>query len=182
MFCSFCAAPTTVGLKFCNRCGNPLVNTNPLVEAPPQPPPTPVRLTGAAWAIALATTAITLGGLGIVFSHVTEIVTPQPWAPNLQRHASEFVPVAVPMIVFGTAAIFLIVFMLIRLFIRLLNLPPEPARTEKHKQQAVPQYRPSAVHVPPQQIQAPPISMPSVTEHTTRNFDPIPSMEQRARE
>jgi hypothetical protein len=182
MYCSYCGAAATYGLRYCKGCGESLISTNPLAEI--APPSAPARLTGAAWAIALATTAITLGGLGIVFSHVTDIVTPNsPWAANIPRHPGEFIPVAVPMIVFGTATVFLIVFMLIRLFIRLMNLPPEPSRSEKRKQQVVPQYRPSAVNAAPQpQIQAPPISMPSVTEHTTRNFDPIPSVEQRARE
>jgi hypothetical protein len=180
MYCSYCGAAATYGLRYCKGCGESLINTNPLAEVAP-PPAAPARLTGAAWAIALATTAITLGGLGIVFSQVTDIVTPQPWATGMPRHPGEFIPVAVPMIVFGTTAVFLIVFMLIRLFIRLMNLPSEPSRSEKRKQHAIPQYRPSAVNVPPQ-IQAPPISMPSVTEHTTRNFDPIPSVEQRARE
>lgn len=32
------------------------------------------------------------------------------------------------------------------------------------------------------QLGSPPISVPSVTEHTTRNFGPIPSMEQKAQE
>jgi hypothetical protein len=180
MHCSFCGKLAHATSRYCNGCGEILVNTNPLAET--SPPHTPARLTGAAWAIALATTAITLGGLGIVFSTVSRIVSPPPWAANIPRNPGEIVPVAVPMIVFGTATVFLIVFMLIRLFIRLMNLPAAPAHSEKQRQPPIPQYRPSAVSAPPPQIQAPPMSMPSVTEHTTRNFDPIPSIEQRARE
>jgi hypothetical protein len=181
MHCSFCGRLAHTTSRYCNGCGEPLINTNPLTEAPP--PQGPTRLTGAAWAIALATTAITLGGLGIVFSTVSRIVSPPPWVANIPRNPGEIIPVAVPMIVFGTATVFLIVFMLIRLFIRLMNLPAASVQSEKYKQPGIPQYRPSAVSAPPPpQIQAPPISMPSVTEHTTRNFDPIPSMEQRGRE
>jgi hypothetical protein len=179
MHCSNCGAES-YGLRYCKVCGESLINTNPIADA--SHPPVPSRITGAAWAIALATTAITLGGLGIVFSHVAEIVTPSPWAANIPRHASDYVPVAVPMIVFGTATVFLIVLMLIRLFIRLMNLPQEPARRDKEKLPGIPHYRPNAVRMDQPQIQAPPISVPSVTEHTTRNFDPIPSMEQRAKE
>jgi hypothetical protein len=181
MYCSSCGAQATFGLRYCKRCGENLIDTNPLVET--APPPAPSRIGGAAWAIALATTAITLGGLGIVFSHVTDIVTPPPWAGNIPRHPGEFIPVAVPMIVFGTAAIFFIVFMLIRLFIRLMNLPPEPSRSDKRNHHSGNQYRPSQVSTPtPQQIQAPPMAVPSVTEHTTRNFDPVFSREHSDRE
>jgi hypothetical protein len=179
MHCSFCGAQTTYESRFCKACGTPQVNTNPLEETAPRV--APPNLTGAAWAIALATTAITLGGLGIVFSQITRIVNPLPWAANIPRHPGEFLPVAIVMTVFGSMTVFLIVFMLIRLFIRLMNVPGEPARAEKQKQPMMPQYRPSAVIAPPQ-IQAPPKSVVSVTEHTTRNFDPIPSVEQRARE
>jgi hypothetical protein len=175
MHCSFCGRPAPSTSRFCNGCGEPLTEASP--------PSAPSRITGAAWAIALATTAITLGGLGIIFSQVSRVVTPPPWAASVSRDAGDVVPIVVPMILFGTATIFLIVFMLIRLFIRLMNLPAAPMHSEKQKPSAIPQYRPSAVSAPPPpQIQAPPVSMPSVTEHTTRNFDPIPSMEQRARE
>lgn len=181
MYCSSCGAQATFGLRYCKRCGENLIDTNPLVEN--APPSAPSRINGAAWAIALATTAITLGGLGIVFSHVTDIVTPPPWAGGIPRHPGEFIPVAIPMIVFGTTAIFLIVFMLIRLFIRLMNLPPEPSRSAKDRQPIANQYRPAQMNVaPPPQIQAPQIAVPSVTEHTTRNFDPVYSREQNERE
>jgi hypothetical protein len=168
-----------VGLRYCKSCGANLNVTNSFVEYAPEP--RPAKITGAAWAIAMATTAITLGGLGIVFSTVERIVRVPTYGPPMPRNPAEIIPVAIPMIVFGTATVFLIVFMLIRLFIRLMNLPQEQKHPEKSKQPVAHEYRPSAVSVPPQ-ISAPPISMPSVTEHTTRNFDPIPSMEQKARE
>ncbi len=179
MYCSTCGASATPGLRYCKGCGERFIETNPLAETAPSPVPT--RIGGAAWAIAMATTAITLGGLGIVFSHVEDIVSPRG-GTNIPRHPGEFIPISIVMTVFGTTAVFFIVFMLIRLFIRLMNLPPEPSRSAKNKQPIINQYRPTHMNVPtPPQIQAPPMSVPSVTEHTTRNFDPVYSREQGER-
>jgi hypothetical protein len=179
MYCSTCGVLATPGLRYCKGCGERFIDTSPLAgTAPPQ---ATSNLTGAAWAIALATTAITLGGFGILFSTIARIVVPAPWSVNVPRHPGEFIPIAITMIVFGSAAIFMIVFMLIRLFTRLMNLPQEPKRNEKNSQSNADQFRPTPMNMPPQ-IQAPPISMPSVTEHTTRNFDPVYSREQGERE
>jgi hypothetical protein len=182
MYCSNCGAPSnTPGLRYCKTCGANLNTTNAIAESAPMTP-RPTRITGAAWAIAMATTAITLGGLGIIFSTIEEIVRIPPYAPGVPRNPAEIIPVVVPMVVFGTATVFLIAFMLMRLFTRLMHLPQEPKHSEKTKQPAAYDYRASQPSVPQPQLHAPPISVPSVTEHTTRNFDPIPSMEQKARE
>lgn len=174
MYCPNCGIEnTTFGLRYCKACGANLNNTNPIVEVAPG---TRRSSAAAAWAIALATTAITLGGLGITFGLVEDIARTIPGVP---RNPAEVVPVVIPMIIFGSMTVFLIVFMLIRLFTRLMNLPPEPKRAEKSKPAMAYDYRPHQPTPQHQQIPAPPVS---VTEHTTRNFDPIPSMEQKARE
>jgi hypothetical protein len=133
--------------------------------------------------MAFAITIITLGGFGILFGTVIGALGILTDGPN-GAHTSprELIPIVVPMIVFGTATLALVDFMLIKLFSRLMNLPAEPVRPSKQKAVSASGYRSSHNTLPPQQISAPPISMPSVTEHTTRNFDPIPSMEQKARE
>jgi hypothetical protein len=180
MYCSTCGVLATPGLRYCKGCGERFIDTNPLLET--APPQASSSKGGAAWAIAMATTAITLGGLGIIFSHVVNIVSPR-WGAGIPRNPGETIPIAILMIVFGTTAVSIIVFMLIRLFIRLMNLPPEPKRTAKNSQPIADQFRSTHMNVPPPpQIQAPPISRPSVTEHTTRNFDPVYSREHGERE
>ncbi|MBI3652657.1 MAG: zinc ribbon domain-containing protein [Acidobacteria bacterium] len=181
MNCATCGAEATSGLRYCKRCGASLIDTNSLTESAPAS--RPARFSGAAWAIALAVTAITLGGFGILFGSVLSILALMTDVPNA-GHTSpgELIPIVVPMIVFGSLTILAVDFMLMKLFSRLMNLPPEPKRAEKNRQPQAHEYRPTPVAMSPPQIAAPPLSMPSITEHTTRNFDPIPSLERKARE
>ena len=164
MHCQNCGAELTFGLKYCKRCGlslsEPSSQTGQISSW---------RLTGSAWAVGLATVAICLGGLGIVFSHAFELV--RPLSPG-QSMSAEATPIAMAMILFGSATVFGIAALLIRLFSRLLNSPQEIARPAQF-------IKPGMAEYPAAQIPAPPIS--SVTEHTTRNFERMYE-EQRARE
>ena len=171
MYCPDCGVETTYGLRYCKGCGANLVEHGPAM----QPPPRVVRTTGAAWAVALATIAITLAGLGIVFNIALELMNPPRWGAVVQPVPDSHIPVALVMIAFGTTTIFGIVFLLIKLFTKLMHLPVESPRDHKPTPILNPPYR-------PQQMPAPPMQMPSVTEHTTRNFDPILQGERRARE
>ena len=167
MYCPHCSAEHTFGLKYCKRCGGNLSDS-------PQPQSGQVsswKLTGAAWAIGLATVAICLGGLGIVFSTAFDMA--RPLSPG-QTMTVEATPIALAMIVFGSATVFGIVALLIRLFSRLLTGFQETARS-------APLVKPGMTEYPVAQIPAPPVGMPSVTEHTTRNFDRAYE-EHRARE
>ena len=171
MYCPECGVETTNGLRYCKGCGASLMEQSPAS----QPAPRVVRTNGAAWAVALATVAITLAGLGIVFSVALDLMSPSHWGPMAQPVPDSHIPVALVMIAFGTSTIFGIVFLLIKLFTKLMHLPVESPR----------EARPTPVLNPPyrsHQIQAPPMQMPSVTEHTTRNFDPILKGDRRARE
>ncbi len=167
MYCPHCSAEHTFGLKYCKRCGGSLSD----------PPPPQIgqasswKLTGAAWAIGLATVAICLGGLGIVFSHAFDLA--RPLSPG-QSMSVEATPIAMAMIMFGSATVFGIAALLIRLFSRLLAGFQETARPAQF-------VKPGVVEYPVAQIPAPPVGMTSVTEHTTRNFDRVYE-EQRARE
>ena len=167
MYCPHCSAEHTFGLKYCKRCGGSL--SDPL---PPQSGQTSSwKLTGAAWAIGLATVAICLGGLGIVFSHAFDLA--RPLGPG-QASSLDVTPIALAMIIFGSTTVFGIAALLIRLFTRLitgLQETPQPAQF----------IRPGVAEYPVAQIPAPPVGMASVTEHTTRNFDRVYE-EQRARE
>ena len=156
MYCPNCGAESTFGLNYCKHCGGNLS------DAPQQAPP-PARNVLAALILAAATLGIVLGGLGIVFSAALSLIGPQP--PGFAPPVHDAVAVAGMMVLFGSATIGLVSLMLIKLFSRMMGFgsaadkPARPART------FVPEQR-----LP--QIQAPPISMQSVTEHTTRNFEP----------
>ena len=169
MYCPHCSAEHTFGLKYCKRCGG---NLN--ISDPPQPESERAsswKLTGAAWAIGLATVAICLGGLGIVFSTAFDLARPLSVG---QSPSVDATPIAMAMIIFGSATVFGISALLLRLFTRLIRgiqETPRPARFIK----------PGVTEYPQAQIPAPPIGMTSVTEHTTRNFDRLYE-EQRARE
>ena len=171
MYCPDCGVETTYGLRYCKGCGASLLEQGPTS----QPPPRVVRTTGAAWAVAMATIAITLAGLAIVFNIALEIMSPPRWGPVAQPVPDSHIPVALVMIAFGTSAIFGIVFLLIKLFTKLMHLPVESPRDTRPAPVLNPPYR-------SHQIQAPPMQMPSVTEHTTRNFDPILKGDRRAHE
>lgn len=158
MYCPNCGAESTFGLNYCKHCGGSLSDT-----AQPTPPPT--RNVLAALILAVATVAIVLGGLGIVFSQTLGLIGPQ--YPGVSPPVHDAVAVAGMMVIFGASTIALVTLMLIKLFSRLMGFTPAG---DKRPQ-------PAKTFVPPQrlsQIPAPPIPMQSVTEHTTRNFEPSP--------
>lgn len=158
MFCPNCAAEHVYGLRYCKQCGTNLLDApTPQAPAPPAPP----KVAGAAWVLALATVAITLGGLGIVFNQAYDLMR--------SRFPGDIVtgnpmPVAIVMVVFGSLTTFGVVALLIRLFTHLL-VPQARGHAAKGDE---------AIHAAPPLIQlpAPPSSVGSVTEHTTRNFEP----------
>jgi hypothetical protein len=161
MHCPQCGNENPYGLKYCKRCGWTLY-TQPQETGQFAPPP---RNTGAAWAIALASIVICLGGLGIVVSHAFDLL--QPMRPDMVRPGDP-APIAITMIVFGSATIFGVIALLIRLFTRIMGISEPRDETAKS---AGPFQR----NTSPQQAQLspPPSSIPSVTENTTRTFDPI---------
>ncbi len=147
MFCPHCGAESNHGLKYCKRCG---VNFAAPVEQSPSKQK-PVKQTGAAVAVAFATVAICLGGLGIVFGIASSLLDP--------ALIGQLTPIVITMIVFGSLTVFGLAAMLIRLFTRLVIAPKDaPAQIE------IPVYTQARL---PESSAA----MPSVTENTTRNFE-----------
>jgi hypothetical protein len=175
MHCPSCGAEATMGLKYCKRCGENLSHTFQLPQyrdQGPRPGGT-VGVAVAAWALALATVAITLGGFGIIFSHAFDLM--RPVLPG-QTPAGDMEMIAMTMLVIGSAVIFGILAMLIRVFSKLMGL--SSSRAEK----ATPPQRPSAIEYPPAQLSSPPSPISGVTEHTTRNFEMPQYREPKARE
>jgi hypothetical protein len=113
--------------------------------------------------LAAATVAIVLGGLGIVFNEALYLIGPQ--APGMVASTHNADAIAGMMIAFGTATIGVVTVMLIRLFSRLMGVGSPSNRRTREANVFAPQQRPA-------EIAAPPIAMHSVTEHTTRNFEP----------
>jgi hypothetical protein len=180
MYCPNCAAPYSYGLRYCKQCGTNLADPpQPATEersrvigwrvggrkagdaAQTGPLEPPRKMTGAAWALAMATVAITLGGLGIVFTHAFDLMR---WFPVPgEGRAGNPTPVAIVMLVFGSLTILGVTGMLMRLFTHLLapraHSSAPPARADH------------SMTAPPVQLPAPPSAIGSVTEHTTRNFE-----------
>jgi hypothetical protein len=161
MYCPNCAAPYSYGLRYCKQCGT---NLSESAQTSTLAPPAP-KVTGAAWALALATIAIVLGGLGIVFSNAYDLV--RPTFSNEVPHGDP-TPVAIVMIIFGSTTVFGVVALLMRLFTHLIA---PRAHQAAHAAHAARDGKPLAVAPPHVQLPAPPSAVSSVTEHTTRNFE-----------
>ena len=157
MYCPNCGAESTFGLNYCKHCGGNLSETSQ-TAAPPA-----TRNTAAALILALAILGIVLGGLGIVFASALTLVGSQP--QGFTAPADGAARIGSLMVVFGCSGVVLIALMLIKLFSRIMGLGPETEKPSWRAKNIANQQRVS-------QIQAPPIVVSSVTEHTTRNFDP----------
>jgi hypothetical protein len=154
MYCPNCGTETVVGLKYCTKCGGNLGSTSRITGNPMS------RISGAAWAVALATVAVVLGGLGITFSFAYELVRRVPNTPE----PGDQIGVSLAMIVLGSATILVSVFLLIRLFSRLLDLSSAKLPRQLSAKPVDETFQP--------QIQSVPLTVSSITEHTTRNFEP----------
>jgi len=167
MYCPNCAAEHVYGLRYCKQCGTNLLDGPQPAQPAPPPPPQP-KTTLPAIALALAMVAIVLGGLGIVFTHAFDLMRMYPG----EVRTGEATPVAIVMLVFGSLTICAVVAMMMRLFTHLLAPGARAAKGDK------------AISAAPPLIQLPgaPSSVGSVTEHTTRNFEPSVYDRMRSRE
>ena len=163
MHCPNCGTESTQGLNYCKRCGSNLAPPTYPINRSGETGPRIRGAAGAAWAMALATVAVTLGGLGIVFNLAFDLVRPLYAGTTAVPGAAL---IAGLMVGFGSATVFGIVGLLVRLASRLLSLPHQSHDSFHFKKQPV-MGEPKLVPLP-----APPSVIPSVTEGTTRNFDP----------
>ena len=158
MYCPVCGVESTQGLNYCKRCGANLTialqTTEPAVGG---------GLKGSHFAFALAslslgTAVVALGGLGLVLSYVEDMS---------RQGTAGILPKLI--LLLGLPMVFAISVLLVWQISRLIGMPrqsigasPPPPRP------AVSTYTPVPV-----QIAAPLAdSAASVTEHTTRTFDP----------
>lgn len=159
MYCPNCGATSTPGFKYCKHCGGNLTETAQ-TSGPVMPP---ARNTLAAFFLAVATVAIALGGLGIVFTSVMELLRPAP--PGFSPPINDAAFIAAMMVAFGTATISVVVFLLAKLFTRMMGFAPVHNSSAQSKKPVANGYQPA-------QLTGPPAAVSSVTEHTTRTFRP----------
>lgn len=148
MYCPSCGTELTQELIYCNRCG---ANLKPLSD-PSSVPPT--KLVGAAWAISLAIALVTLGGFGMIHGLVMALIT----------RGMSLSGGGMGLIFISSLIILAIDWLLVRQLSRVLDMPRlsgDVTSAEKPGEKSVPQ------------IGAPREPVSSVTDHTTRTFEPV---------
>ena len=155
MYCPACGIESTQGLNYCKQCGNNLLH--PPVSSDQRL--NPAKLTGMFWAIAV----FGFISLAIMFGTAIPMVL-----------VSEDHKLVMGVIVCGAAVIMVIAALLIKQLSRLITMmqdSQEPAHKSFSKVSA-PEHP---------QLGAGPRGISSVTEHTTRNFEPMKYREPEAR-
>jgi uncharacterized membrane protein YedE/YeeE len=148
MYCPSCGTEVTKELNYCNRCGANLNLSSNSVDQPLRP----VNLTGPTIAIAL----MVVIGLGIVFASVSELAR------------KEIHPAALTwMVLGGLAMITAVTALVLRQWGILAGAAKQRERTFPRKKAAEKEAAPMSL--PP--MRSEPIQ--SVTDHTTRTFDPV---------
>lgn len=151
MYCVSCGTEVTGELSYCNRCG---ANLKPLAAAPAGVAPT--KLVGAAWAISIAVTLVTLLGFGMVFGVVMTLI----------EQGINLSPGGMALVFSALFFIFMIVALLIRQLSRVLSLTQLPVET-------APAQPPRVGETAVPELGAPRTPAASVTDHTTRTLDPV---------
>jgi hypothetical protein len=162
-FCSVCGTPAVQGMNYCKQCGGqinpttatvaPYKNRYDAYKATPRPANrSGMGISGLAWAIAVASVA----GLSVILGTAIPLA-----AVGLSGPLLGIIILACIAMLGGT------VFMLIRQMSRLISAQTNVTAVGPPAQQA--SLPPSPY---PSQITTGPVGMPSVTEGTTRIFDP----------
>ena len=150
MYCPSCGTEVTPELSYCNRCG---ANLKPISNQSGVPP---AKLVGAAWAISMAVALVTLGGFGMIFGLVMALIT----------RGINLSPSGMFWISFSLLVILAIDWLLVRQLSRVLDMPQLSSDATQAK-------KPKLTEQAVRQIDAPREPVSSVTEHTTRTFEPI---------
>lgn len=146
MFCPSCGNETMLELRYCNRCGASL-NLTSALEKP--------KSTGAIIVLSIMIVSITLGGMGIIFPALVEL--------KRSGFSEDVVGLfmVLSFLILGITDV-----ALVRQLSRLLSASPQPGQFLPPKRTATPE--PNS----PRQIGALGEPVPSVTENTTRKFEP----------
>jgi hypothetical protein len=150
MYCPSCGTELTQELSYCNRCG---ANLKPISNQSAAPP---TKLVGMAWAISVAIALVTLGGFGMIFALVLAII-----ARGIDISAGGMV-----LIFFSLLVILAVAWLLVRQLSRVLDIAQLVGDTSEAK-------KPKLEEKPVQQLGTPSQPVSSLTEHTTRTFEPM---------
>ena len=156
MFCPVCGAESTQGLNYCKRCGAGLSASTPAIESRASF----AKMMGMLLPIA----AVSLGGFIALFVTVYSLGE----RPGFDTRA------LIGIMAFGGATVVCIIGLLVWLLLSLSGYQTVRTQDKSEKKQ-VRDHAPS--QLPPS-----PINMPSVTENTTRNFDPAVYREKDIRD
>jgi hypothetical protein len=158
MYCPSCGIDSVDGLKFCKRCGAGLsASTNPIEPRAP--------IGKAMGTMLFLVSLVSIAGFIALFTTVYNLGERPGFDPRS----------LIAIMAFGGATVVGVIGLLVWLLLR-LTTGGQPAA--HHNEMGKPLARDYA----PQQLPASPISMPSVTENTTRNFDPAAYRERGTRE
>ncbi|HKS28747.1 MAG TPA: hypothetical protein VJS44_13050 [Pyrinomonadaceae bacterium] len=156
MYCPSCGLQQTQELRYCPRCGANLAPASQ--EKPPS-------LVGPIWAVSLATMLITLAGLAFIFIFTMMLIS-----RDMQLLGSHVLVIAFFMLI-----VLVIGGLLVRQLSRLLSLyqsrgAEAPAKSQAGRNELGGREAPRL-----EAVSEPPIS---ITESTTRTFEPVPSDRQ----
>jgi hypothetical protein len=154
MYCPSCGTEYTIELKYCNRCG---ANLN--TELATQPAPVVLNLTKPAAIIGATLVTLTLGGFGGLVGGAVGL------APVV--HGND--PL-MAMIFFGMTTIMIVDIFLVRLLTKVINASLTPGAQSQPRRSNV--LANSSRAQLPQPSAARLQGVPSVTENTTRFFEP----------
>lgn len=147
MYCPICGAESTQGLNYCKRCGAVLSASA-----------TPIEQKGsigkAMGLMLFLVSLVSIAGFIALFTTVYNLAE----RPGLEK-------ATIGVMAFGGATVVGVVGLLVWLLLRLTTGHQPPGSPEKPANLVPREYS-----VP--QLPAPPVGMQSVTENTTRNFDP----------
>jgi hypothetical protein len=160
MFCSTCGAESVPGLSYCKRCGASLG----VSDDEPKSRSIPIYLVTL---FALVIAGIGGGGLAAISAIVSQSaeVATRPQVSGTGELTMAFMHQVGPIILCTAALSLGIVALLVWLLLKILNIhggSTVAARAGKR-----------SIAPPPVQLSAPARRVGSVTEQTTRNFDPI---------
>ena len=156
MFCPSCGTEYTIELKYCNRCG---ANLN--TDLTTQSQVAPINLTKPAVIIGTIITLLTLGGFGLLIGGAIELSRTARMDPD---NVAAIVGV-------GILSLLTMDIFLVRLLTKIINAALSSGTL-------TPPRRSSALANPPlvqlpQPATSPLQGVPSVTEGTTRFFEPV---------
>jgi hypothetical protein len=148
MYCPNCGDQTTQGLKYCKRCGAGLsASTTPIEQQ--------VSVGKAMGVMLFLVSLVSVAGFIALFSTIYSLGE----RPGFDARA------LIGIMAFGGATVLGVIGLLVWLLFRFTGYQ----RAGHHPDQM---EKPLARDYSPQQLAPSSISMPSVTENTTRNFDP----------